>query len=81
MAHKILLSYWFEKTPEHTKLETARENKNIANLFKEMQIFKSKLDMKIEQMKTGDCTHFPSLSYSELDEIKLCGTAGMFGRS
>ncbi|KAM8939336.1 general transcription factor II-I repeat domain-containing protein 2-like [Pelodytes ibericus] len=47
-------------------LKLQGRNKSIADLYKEVQIFRIKLDMWIEQMAVGDCTHFPLLSSPEL---------------
>ncbi|KAM8960584.1 general transcription factor II-I repeat domain-containing protein 2-like [Pelodytes ibericus] len=50
-------------------LKLQGRNKSIADLYKEVQIFRIKLDMWIEQMAVRDCTHFPLLSSPELSGI------------
>ena len=41
----------------------------IADLFREIQISWSKLDMWIEQIQEGDLNHFPTLRRLEPDEV------------
>ncbi|XP_064117888.1 general transcription factor II-I repeat domain-containing protein 2-like [Macrobrachium nipponense] len=43
--------------------------KMIADLFREIQIFRSKLDMWIEQIQERDLNHFPTLKRLEPDEV------------
>ncbi|XP_053319641.1 general transcription factor II-I repeat domain-containing protein 2-like [Spea bombifrons] len=50
-------------------LKLQGRNKSIADLYKEVQIFRLKLDMWIEQIALGDCTHFPLLNSPELSGV------------
>ena len=68
----LIRLYFLTDVTRHLNIQNLKlqgRNKSIAELFKEVLVFRLKLDMWIEQMATGECTHFPLLNCPELNGI------------